>query len=157
MFSRCDTIPECETDGWTDRQTSIAKTCFSISDACKNVIAKSGHAKPIVFIVAVFTANDVMQGSGNLRTDSVVICELSKNSQPITGRFAVAFANYLFADSQFADYPKPVMQRETGSVTVSLKHDGTVKMANLPVPSVFDRRTGRLAIFTVPSCFRETP
>ena len=31
---------------------------------------------------------------------------MSKNSQPITGRFAAAFANYLFADSQFADYPR---------------------------------------------------
>ena len=40
--------------------------------------------------------------------DSVVICELSKNSQPITGRFAAAFANYPFADSQFADYPRPI-------------------------------------------------
>ena len=39
--------------------------------------------------------------------DSVVICELSKNSQPITGRFATAFANYRFANSQFADYPRP--------------------------------------------------
>ena len=39
--------------------------------------------------------------------DSVVICELSKNSQPITGRFATAFANYPFANSQFADYPSP--------------------------------------------------
>jgi len=32
---------------------------------------------------------------------------LSKNSQPITGRFATAFANYPFANSQFADYPSP--------------------------------------------------
>ena len=48
-------------------------------------------------------------------------------------RFATAFAIYPFANSQFADYPRP---------------DGTVKMANLPVPSVSDRQDSQTAAET---------
>ena len=38
-----------------------------------------------------------------LSADSVVICELSKNGQPITGPFAAAFANYPFAVCRLPD------------------------------------------------------
>jgi len=82
---------------------------------------------------------------------------LSKNSQPITGRFATAFANYRFANSQFADYPRPTVYAMHMCVTQPIQCFSTIqRTGNVPV-QVFPFHmldtdgTGRLAIFTVPS------